>query len=99
MRKPRPYDGAVAFLDAAHHVAEEWPDPTLQAVDAHFPYPPERGVRMSDWIELVAHVSTHKEEDPIQCAERLALYCQTYAERYRKQPLPATVMRSQTHDE
>ena len=93
--KPRPYSGPVDFLDRAAGQAQGWTDATLLAVLRQFPYPPDRGVRDRDWVELVAHVSLTRQEDPVACAQRLALYCHAYAERYSQPPLPETVRRSQ----
>ena len=84
------------WLEAANAAACEWPERTLEAVAAHFPYPPERGVRAVDWVELVAHVSQANGEDPIQTAERLALYVQAYREAHQVSLTPTTLMKGMT---
>jgi len=95
--KPRRYDGPVDWLDRARiRVETEWSDLELEAVVSRFPYPPERGVRLMDWVLLVAHVHQNTGETSETCAERLALYCRTYAERYNtKLPKPDTIERTQ----
>jgi hypothetical protein len=94
--KPRRYDGSVDWLDRARVLAEtSWTDADLEAVVAAFPYPPSRGVRKMDWVELIAATCLNSGEDPATCAERLALYATTYAERYSKEPHPAVIERTQ----
>lgn len=96
MKKPRPYSGPVDFAERAEEYAETWPDATLLAVVAVFPYPPERGVRHQDWVELVAHVALRKGDDPTSTAERLALYVTAYQETHQKLLSINTVKESQT---
>lgn len=93
--KPRRYDGPVDFIDDAAHMAALWPEETLEDVVSFMPYPPERGVRMKDWVILVAHVANGHSEEPAVCAKRLALYATAYAERHTKLPSPATIQRTQ----
>ena len=84
------------WINQAEAVAASWPDRTLQAVMARFPYPPERNVRQADWAILVAHVSTRRDEDPILCAERLASYCHAWAERYsQREPTLEAIRKTQ----
>ena len=96
-QKPRPYSGPVDWLDEAReHAASGWDDRVLAAVLDHWPYDPNpTGVRRADWVELVAHVSLRRDEDPIQTAERLALYVSTYRERYQKTLTPVQVKETQ----
>lgn len=86
MEKPRPYSGPVAFLDATQAQVAAWSDATLGRVIRSSPYVVENptGVRPADWVELVAHVAAKKGQDPVDTAERLALYVTTYREVHRK---------------
>lgn len=83
------------WLDQAADRAALWSDYTLHAVIQTFPYAPERGIRTTDWVELVSHISAAKEEDPIQTAERLAMYVKTYRERFQKELSPVQVKENQ----
>ncbi len=97
MQKPRPYNGPVDWIDHAKMYADTWHRQELEAVKASFPYAlhPNR-VRMEDWVALVAHVSLTRREDPLQAAERLAMYVSTYRERYGRHLSPDTVRKNQT---
>lgn len=92
----RGYDGPVEFLEQAAREAEEWPDATFVAVVSQFPYPSHTGVRLQDWVRLVAHVSRTKPEDPIACAERLASYVTARAEQTNHHPTPRKIEENQT---
>lgn len=93
--KPRTYDGPVDFLEAAAVTAEEWPDDTFTQVVGSFPYPQGTGVRMQDWVKLVAHVSRTKPEDPIAAAHRLAHYVTARAEQTNHHPAPQKIEETQ----
>lgn len=95
MQKPRPYDGPVDWLNAARDYALTWTDHTLEAVLAAFPYDDRVGIRRADWVELVAHVSLTREEEPTAAAERLASYVAAYRERYQKTLTPVQVKETQ----
>lgn len=73
----------------AEQDTDNWPDATLDAVVSLFPYPPERHIRMSDWVVLVALTSMKRAEDPISVAQRLASYVKSYRERFAR-TLPPT---------
>lgn len=75
--KPRRYDGPVGWLDQARDAADAWDDLTLAQVAGLFPYSKDRGVRLMDWIELVAHIAGAQESDPVETAQRLADFAQT----------------------
>ena len=89
------YGGKVDWIDAAFQVAEGWTDRTLEAVMASFPYQDQKRVRPSDWVALVAHVSSQREEEPTMAAERLASYVSAYRERYQKELTPVQVKGTQ----
>lgn len=95
MKKPRPYDGPVGWLDQARATAGAWPDETLGRVMAASPYGDTPAIRPLDWAELVAHVSLRKGEDPITTAERLAQYVAAYRERYQQTLSPVQVKETQ----
>lgn len=84
------------WLASAQAQAAAWTDRTLHAVQAAWPYPPDSGVRMRDWVTLVAHVSHTRAEDHTQTADRLATYVHTYQERYQRTLTPAKLKESQT---
>lgn len=94
--KPRTYDGPVDFLEAASTYAEDWTDDVLMQVAGRFPYPARSGVRLQDWVRLVAHVSRTREEDPIAAAERLASYVTARAEQTQHHPTPKTIKENQS---
>lgn len=81
----------------AQALAACWHTQELAAVLASNPYLAENptGVRPEDWVILVAHVSGVREEDPLVCAERLALYVTTYREAHRKTLTPESVRKTQ----
>lgn len=89
--KPRRYNGPVDWLATARQSTGEWPESTVARVEALFPYPPHRHVRMEDWLLLVARVAATRSDEPVATAERLALYVAAYAERYRDAPDPETL--------
>lgn len=95
----RPTPSADAGLDwirEAEGRAAEWPTSVLQGVLAAWPYGENpRGVRRSDWVVLVAHVSHRRDELPTMTAERLALYVSSYRERYQKTLSPNQVKETQ----
>jgi hypothetical protein len=93
--KPRLYSGPVAFLDEARDRATTWSDTQLLGVISRSPYPEGSGVRATDWVELVAHVSAGHGEPPETCAERLALYVTSYREAHAVTLKPDTVKASQ----
>lgn len=97
MEKPRPYSGPVDFLDATASQVARWTDAELGRVIRSSPYLTDNptGVRPTDWVELVAHVSTKKGTDPVDTAERLALYVTTYREVHQKTLAPSVVEASQ----
>ncbi len=92
----RGYDGPVEFLEEAARFAEDWDDYTLIQVSGRFPYPPGSGVRLQDWVKLVAHTSRTRPEDPIACADRLALYVTARAEQTNHHPTPSKIEETQT---
>lgn len=91
MKKPRPYDGPVDWMLEALDRAASWTDATRAQVMVCFPYPAARMVRPKDWLVLVAHVCHRRGETPVACAERLASYCKTYAERHGAAPVPEKI--------
>lgn len=94
--KPRRYDGPVEFLEEAARFAEDWPDDVFATVAGLFPYPKGTGVRLQDWVRLVAHVSRTRPEEPIAAAERLALYVTARAEQTNHHPAPKKIEETQT---
>lgn len=72
-----------------------WPTATLRHVMRANPYA-GTGVRETDWLILVAHVSTQKDEDPLATAERLSLYVTTYREAHAALLMPTVVTENQT---
>lgn len=97
MEKPRPYSGPVDFLADTEAQVASWSDATLMTVAAASPYLAENptGVRPTDWVALVAFVSSRRGEEPTTCAERLALYVTAYREVHRKTLTPEAVEASQ----
>lgn len=93
--KPRRYDGPVEWLDAARLVAEDWDEDTLARVANLFPYPERSGVRLQDWVKLVAHTSRARQEDPLGAAERLASYVTARAEQTNHHPTPSKIEETQ----
>ncbi len=96
--KPRTYSGAVDWMDLAAAHAEGWAPQLLADVRATNPYLTlnPTGVRPQDWVELVAHVSSSKREDPLVTANRLATYVTAYRERYAATLGTTQVKESQT---
>lgn len=92
----RAYDGPVEFLEEAAKHAADWTDDTLVQVAGLFPYPARSGVRMEDWVKLVAHTARTRPEEPIAAAERLAKYVTARAEQTNHHPAPTTIKETQT---
>lgn len=86
MQKPRPYNGPVRWLDEAQEFADAWAPPLLFSVQVCNPYlvANPNGVRVEDWVKLVAHVALRREEQPLATATRLALYVKAYRESYHR---------------
>lgn len=90
-------DAGLNWIREAEDRAASWPDRTFQAVRAASPYDAENptGVRASDWMALVAHVSHRREEEPTETAHRLRSYVLAYRERYQKTLNPNQVKETQ----
>lgn len=84
------------WINEAEARANAWPDTLLAQLLALWPYPPDTKVRPDDWLILISHTAHRRQEGPLECAQRLASYVTTYAERYQVHPDPAAVLATQT---
>lgn len=86
----------TGWLDTAEDIALGWPTATLRHIMRANPYQ-GTGVRDTDWLILVAHVSSQRAEDPMATAERLSLYVTSYREAHKALLMPTIVKENQSH--